>query len=90
VRYVAPLTRHRTRGSGRRTRPAIGTRTVGFDTIGFERLSYDPTVAYGRSRTANVLLAVEAGLRWADEGDYRHRRSAARLWNASEETVPAR
>jgi NAD(P)-dependent dehydrogenase (short-subunit alcohol dehydrogenase family) len=29
---------------------------------------YDPMLAYGQSKTANVLFAVELDRRWADEG----------------------
>lgn len=41
---------------------------VDFDDIHFERRAYDPWVAYGQSKTANVLFAVEATKRWADDG----------------------
>ena len=34
----------------------------------FERREYDPWAAYGQSKTANVLFAVEAAARWADDG----------------------
>lgn len=39
-----------------------------FDDRYFERREYDPWQAYGQSKTANVLLAVEATRRWADDG----------------------
>jgi NAD(P)-dependent dehydrogenase (short-subunit alcohol dehydrogenase family) len=39
-----------------------------FDDLHFERREYDPWQAYGQSKTANVLLAVEATRRWADDG----------------------
>ncbi|MEV6367189.1 SDR family NAD(P)-dependent oxidoreductase [Micromonospora musae] len=48
--------------SGHRTSPII------FDDIHFERRVYDPWLAYGQSKTANVLFAVEAARRWADDG----------------------
>jgi NAD(P)-dependent dehydrogenase (short-subunit alcohol dehydrogenase family) len=35
---------------------------------GFEHQPYDPWTAYGRSKTANVLFAVEAARRWAADG----------------------
>jgi NAD(P)-dependent dehydrogenase (short-subunit alcohol dehydrogenase family) len=38
---------------------------VVFDDIHFMRRQYDPWVAYGQSKTANVLFAVEACRRWA-------------------------
>jgi NAD(P)-dependent dehydrogenase (short-subunit alcohol dehydrogenase family) len=41
---------------------------VDFDDIDFERREYDALTAYGQSKTANVLLAVEAGRRWAGDG----------------------
>ncbi|RKN36597.1 SDR family NAD(P)-dependent oxidoreductase [Micromonospora musae] len=48
--------------SGHRTSPIM------FDDIHFERRAYDPWLAYGQSKTANVLLAVEAAKRWANDG----------------------
>jgi NAD(P)-dependent dehydrogenase (short-subunit alcohol dehydrogenase family) len=41
---------------------------VVFDDINFGSRPYDRWLAYGQSKTANVLLAVEATRRWADEG----------------------
>lgn len=41
---------------------------VMFDDINFLRRPYDPFLAYGQSKTANVLFAVEASKRWADDG----------------------
>jgi NAD(P)-dependent dehydrogenase (short-subunit alcohol dehydrogenase family) len=41
---------------------------VVFDDIHFQRRAYDPWLAYGQSKTANVLFAVEATRRWADDG----------------------
>ena len=41
---------------------------VVFDDLHFERREYNPWQAYGQSKTANVLLAVEATRRWADDG----------------------
>jgi NAD(P)-dependent dehydrogenase (short-subunit alcohol dehydrogenase family) len=41
---------------------------VDFDDINFERRSYDAFDAYGQSKTANVLFAVEAAKRWAMDG----------------------
>jgi NAD(P)-dependent dehydrogenase (short-subunit alcohol dehydrogenase family) len=41
---------------------------IDFDDVDFDRRAYDPLIAYGQSKTANVLLAVEAGRRWAAEG----------------------
>jgi len=41
---------------------------VVFDDINFLRRPYDPFLAYGQSKTANVLFAVEASRRWAEDG----------------------
>jgi NAD(P)-dependent dehydrogenase (short-subunit alcohol dehydrogenase family) len=41
---------------------------VVFDDINFTSRPYDPLVAYGQSKTANVLFAVEANRRWNGEG----------------------
>jgi len=41
---------------------------VVFEDLQFERRAYDPWLAYGQSKTANVLFAVEASARWADDG----------------------
>jgi NAD(P)-dependent dehydrogenase (short-subunit alcohol dehydrogenase family) len=43
---------------------------VVFDDLHFDFRPYDPLVAYGQSKTACVLLAVEATRRWAQEGIY--------------------
>ena len=41
---------------------------VDFDDLTFARRPYDPMIAYGQSKTANVLFAVEADRRWRDDG----------------------
>jgi NAD(P)-dependent dehydrogenase (short-subunit alcohol dehydrogenase family) len=41
---------------------------VVFDDLFFERRAYAPGLAYGQSKTANVLLAVELTRRWAGDG----------------------
>jgi NAD(P)-dependent dehydrogenase (short-subunit alcohol dehydrogenase family) len=41
---------------------------VDFADLNFERRPYDPWLAYGQSKTANVLFAVEAARRWAGDG----------------------
>jgi NAD(P)-dependent dehydrogenase (short-subunit alcohol dehydrogenase family) len=41
---------------------------VVFDDLDFAFREYDPFAAYGQSKTANVLFAVEASRRWADDG----------------------
>jgi NAD(P)-dependent dehydrogenase (short-subunit alcohol dehydrogenase family) len=39
-----------------------------FEDINFTSRPYDPFLAYGQSKTANVLFAVEATRRWAGDG----------------------
>jgi NAD(P)-dependent dehydrogenase (short-subunit alcohol dehydrogenase family) len=41
---------------------------VDFDDINFDTRPYDPLIAYGQSKTADILFAVEAGWRWAADG----------------------
>ena len=41
---------------------------VDFDDPHFERRPYDKWLAYGQSKTANVLFAVEATRRWHEDG----------------------
>jgi NAD(P)-dependent dehydrogenase (short-subunit alcohol dehydrogenase family) len=41
---------------------------VVFDDLDFHFREYDPFGAYGQSKTANVLFAVEATRRWASDG----------------------
>lgn len=41
---------------------------VVFDDIHFRHREYEPWSAYGQSKTANVLFAVEGSKRWADDG----------------------
>jgi NAD(P)-dependent dehydrogenase (short-subunit alcohol dehydrogenase family) len=43
---------------------------VVFDDVNFSDRPYDPWLAYGQSKTANVLFAVGATQRWAGEGIY--------------------
>ena len=39
-----------------------------FDDLHYRFRPYDPMTAYGQSKTATVLLAVEVTARWADDG----------------------
>jgi NAD(P)-dependent dehydrogenase (short-subunit alcohol dehydrogenase family) len=39
-----------------------------FDDLNFAHRPYDPFLAYGQSKTANVLFAVEATRRWGGDG----------------------
>jgi NAD(P)-dependent dehydrogenase (short-subunit alcohol dehydrogenase family) len=41
---------------------------VVFDDIHFQNRAYEPWLAYGQSKTANVLFAVAATTRWANDG----------------------
>jgi NAD(P)-dependent dehydrogenase (short-subunit alcohol dehydrogenase family) len=41
---------------------------VVFEDIHFEHREYDPWLAYGQSKTANILFAVEAAKRWGGDG----------------------
>ncbi|WP_295696533.1 SDR family NAD(P)-dependent oxidoreductase [Lapillicoccus sp.] len=45
-----------------------GSSPVVFDDLFFEHRPYDPRLAYGQSKTANALFAVEATRRWAADG----------------------
>jgi NAD(P)-dependent dehydrogenase (short-subunit alcohol dehydrogenase family) len=48
--------------SGHRRSPVV------FDDVQFEHRDYDAWLAYGQSKTANVLFSVEASSRWAPDG----------------------
>jgi NAD(P)-dependent dehydrogenase (short-subunit alcohol dehydrogenase family) len=41
---------------------------VDFDDPNFQHREYDPWLAYGQSKTADILFAVEAARRWAADG----------------------
>jgi NAD(P)-dependent dehydrogenase (short-subunit alcohol dehydrogenase family) len=41
---------------------------IDFDDIMFDRRPYNEWLAYGQSKTANILFAVEGSKRWADDG----------------------
>lgn len=41
---------------------------IRFDDVDFRKQPYDAGLAYGQSKTANVLFALEATRRWADDG----------------------
>ena len=45
-----------------------GNSPVVFDDLFFDRRDYDPGAAYGQSKTANVLFAVELTRRWGADG----------------------
>lgn len=48
--------------SGHQVSPVV------FEDIHFLEREYTPWTGYGQSKTANILFAVEAGKRWADDG----------------------
>ena len=56
------------RGSCRSARARHLRSPVVFDDLHFSERPYDPWLAYGQSKTANILLAVEAHRRWSPEG----------------------
>lgn len=67
---------------------------VVFDDLFFERREYTPGSAYGQAKTANVLFAVEATRRWADDGITANAlmpgiiwTSLARHWSAQQHTA---
>jgi NAD(P)-dependent dehydrogenase (short-subunit alcohol dehydrogenase family) len=41
---------------------------IDFDDVNFESRPFDPLLAYGQSKTANVLFAAGAASRWAGDG----------------------
>jgi len=45
-----------------------GNSPVVFDDLFFDRRPYDPGLAYGQSKTAQVLFAVDATRRWTGDG----------------------
>jgi len=45
-----------------------GASGIRFDDLFFDRTPYDAGLAYGQSKTANVLFALEATRRWANDG----------------------
>lgn len=49
------------------SRAQLGSPVI-FDDLNFAFRPYDPMLAYGQSKTANVLFAVGASARWADDG----------------------
>jgi NAD(P)-dependent dehydrogenase (short-subunit alcohol dehydrogenase family) len=42
--------------------------SIVFEDVNFSSRPYDPWLAYGQSKTANILFAVEATRRWAGDG----------------------
>ncbi|WP_370218168.1 SDR family NAD(P)-dependent oxidoreductase [Kitasatospora sp. GAS1066B] len=52
---------------------------VDFDDIMFDHRPYNEWVAYGQSKTANVLFAVEATKRWAGDGIFANALNPGRI-----------
>lgn len=57
-----------------------GSSDIVYEDLFFERRAYDPGQAYGQSKTANVLFAVEAARRWAAEGVTAHAVMPGGIW----------
>jgi NAD(P)-dependent dehydrogenase (short-subunit alcohol dehydrogenase family) len=58
-------------GAGRVVSVSSSSHQIGpidFDDIHFHRRRYDPITAYGQSKTANALFAVELSRRWSQHG----------------------
>lgn len=53
---------------------------VVFDDLFFERRPYEPGLAYGQSKTANVLFAVEATRRWREDGIFANALMPGGIW----------
>lgn len=56
---------------------------VRFDDLDFTREPYDPWLAYAQSKTANILFAVEAAKRWADDGITVNALNPGRIWETN-------
>ena len=62
---------------------------VVFDDLFFERRPYEPGLAYGQSKTANVLFAVEASRRWAGDGITANALMPGGIWTPLQRHWPA-
>lgn len=56
---------------------------VDLDDLDFEHRPYDPWLAYGQSKTANILFAVEAARRWAADGIVVNALNPGRIWDTN-------
>lgn len=56
---------------------------VRFDDLDFTKEPYDPWLAYAQSKTANILFAVEAAKRWADDGITVNALNPGRIWETN-------
>ena len=59
-----------------------------FDDIHFGQRPYEPWSAYGQSKTANVLFAVEATRRWLDDGIVANALMPGGIWTNLQRHVP--
>ena len=57
-----------------------GASPVVFDDLHFERRPYDPSLAYGQSKTANALFAVGVTRRWSGEGIFANSLMPGGIW----------
>lgn len=57
--------------------------SVRFDDLDFTAQPYDPWLAYAQSKTANILFAVEAARRWADDGIAVNALNPGRIWETN-------
>ncbi|MEU7763985.1 SDR family NAD(P)-dependent oxidoreductase [Nocardia sp. NPDC049190] len=53
---------------------------VRFHDVDFAAEPYDPWLAYAQSKTANILFAVEASKRWAEDGIAVNALNPGRIW----------
>lgn len=56
---------------------------VRFDDLDFTKEPYDGWLAYAQSKTANILFAVEAGRRWADDRIAVNALNPGRIWGTN-------
>lgn len=56
---------------------------VRFDDLDFTKEPYDGWLAYAQSKTANILFAVEAGRRWADDSIAVNALNPGRIWGTN-------
>lgn len=56
---------------------------VRFDDVDFTEEPYDPWLAYAQSKTANILFAIEAAQRWADDGIAVNALNPGRIWETN-------
>ncbi|MEV0890752.1 SDR family NAD(P)-dependent oxidoreductase [Promicromonospora sp. NPDC050262] len=56
---------------------------VRFDDYDFTTGPYDPWLAYAQSKTANILFAIEAAKRWAEDGITVNALNPGRIWGTN-------